>query len=190
MVFAKIGRGPTKCCRVMPAMKSSINIMKSKGRPPAVGDTFTFRPRLILAPVDFSDPNRFALRYTALLAKEYGARVRLLYVAEPAPYPEFGYAHLATKELRLKRLAGERLQAIRGNAPLKSIPRVDIAIRHGRASAEIVEEAADCQADLIVLATHGYSGLFHVMMGSTAEKVVRHARCPVLTIRTPGTAMV
>jgi len=143
-----------------------------------------FHPGLILAPVDFSNPNKDALKQAVQLARQYGAKLRLLHVIEPPPYPEFGYAHIAAKEARLKRVAAQRLQELRAQAPLRSVSEVDIVIRYGRASSEIVTEAADSKADLIVLATHGYTGLFHVLLGSTAEQVVRGAPCPVWVERT------
>jgi nucleotide-binding universal stress UspA family protein len=58
-------------------------------------------------------------------------------------------------------------------------------IRTGRAPWEIVQVAAEMAADLIIITTHGYTGLKHVLMGSTAELIVRHAPCPVLTVRDP-----
>jgi nucleotide-binding universal stress UspA family protein len=141
--------------------------------------------KTILAPVDFSDPAVNALRYTASLAKAFQAEVILLHVVEPFVFPaELSIVSQVDgseveKELEtravtaLGRLASEHLQNIQH--------RIETQI--GPAAETILLTAASKQVDLIIIATHGYSGIKHLFLGSTTEKIVRHAPCPVLTVR-------
>jgi nucleotide-binding universal stress UspA family protein len=137
----------------------------------------------ILVPIDFSDASRKALPYAASLVRQFGGVAILLHVIEPPPYPEFGYAHVPIKEAKRKRAAKEQLERLRHEAPLNAASGTTVDIRHGNAYHEIVSAAADEKADLIILSTHGRTGLAHTLLGSTAEKVVRHASCPVLVVR-------
>lgn len=100
-------------------------------------------------------------------------------------YPEnYVAAPTVTDDINktLLKSAEERLNHYR--AGLKGI-EVSVEIRMGRPFSEITEVAAEMNVDVIILATHGYTGLKHVLLGSTAERVVRHAPCPVLTVRVP-----
>jgi nucleotide-binding universal stress UspA family protein len=136
----------------------------------------------VLVPVDFSAPSREALRYAVSLAKEPQATVMLLYVVDlnlagldaPAEVPRLVEEMHTEGERHLAELASEE---VAGVCPVATI------IRSGRPFHEIVEAARELKADLIVLATHGYTKLKHVLLGSTAERVVRHADCPVLVVR-------
>lgn len=144
----------------------------------------------IVAPTDFSQASALALDAAALLAKQFGAEVHLLYVYDPtllSPlYVVPGAAALAapTQEPRefeegvlreLKRLRDERLAGV---------GKVELVIKQHTSAAEgIVAYAGEASADLIVLSTHGRTGLSHLLIGSVAERVVRHAPCPVLTMR-------
>lgn len=137
----------------------------------------------ILVPTDFSATSDKAMVYAAALGSRCDATYRLLHVLEPPPYPQFGYAHVPTKEAGLKSEAFERLEADgrRQLGPL--FPRAEKCVRCGRASFEIAAEARESNCDLIVVGTHGHSVLKHLLMGSTAEEVIRHAACPVLIVR-------
>lgn len=144
----------------------------------------------IVAPTDFSQASALALDAAALLATQFGAEIHLLYVYDPtllSPlYVVPGAAALAapTQEPRefedgvvreLKRLREERLS---------SIAKVELSVKQNSSAAEgIVSYAGEVGADLIVLSTHGRTGLSHLLIGSVAERVVRHASCPVLTMR-------
>ena len=151
----------------------------------AAPETSRLRLKRILVPVDFSPPSRKALPYALSFAAQFGAEIILLHVVEPAIYPtEMGYVpaeietmyhsmHLTTSE-KLADLAREQVPA--------SIPSQTM-VRVGAPFQEITLAAQELKVDLIVIATHGYTGLKHVFMGSTAERVVRHAPCPVLTVR-------
>ncbi len=132
----------------------------------------------ILHPTDFSEISKYALPYAIEFAKKYNARLDILHVLE-LPY---GAISLADEAMRS---AQESLRALIPQKQREGIEIVPI-IKRGKASEEIVKVATDRGTDLIVLATHGHSGLEHALLGSTAERVVRKAPCPVLTIRNPG----
>ena len=138
-------------------------------------------PQRILVPVDFSKPTHHALTTAAQWARAFGVKITLLHVMEPPNYPVFGYAHVPIQERRWRAAAKARLEQLR--ATLDARVFGDIRIRTGSPYQEIVEEAKSCKAGLIVIGTHGHTGLAHILLGSTAERVVRHAHCPVLTVR-------
>jgi len=138
----------------------------------------------ILIPTDFSECSQRSLRYGLALAEKFRAKPCVIHVWElpmtgsilPVdPYPElvFTEEQKAAKD-RLTRLTDElKTQGIDAEA----------IFAFGKPCVEIVKAAADLEADLIVLATHGRGGISHLLLGSVAEKVVRLAPCPVLTVR-------
>lgn len=137
--------------------------------------------KTILIPVDFGPPSLKALQYGCLLAKKIGAKVHLVHVNElaiqqPLLAPALDLATDFGHQLR------RRLQAL-GAECAPSITAARCHVRTGKASEQIRLEARLLDADLILMATHGYKGLKHVMLGSTTERVVRQARCPVLIVR-------
>ena len=140
------------------------------------------RFRRILVPTDFSAASRKAMAYGAALARPCEGQVTLLHVIEPPPYPEFGYAHIPIKEAKQKKAARQVLDLLAQELADPSLGDAPV-IRTGNASHEITEQARQQTADLIVIATHGRNGLAHAVLGSTAERVVRHAPCPVLVVR-------
>ena len=152
----------------------------------AAGSAITspFRIKKILVPVDFSDCSRKALQYALALAKEHQAAITLVHVVSPPSYPvgEFGgleYGNLVA-DLRAgskKQLAEIALQDVGDAAP------VDSQIRSGAPAHEIVDVATEFDVDMIVISTHGHTGLKHVLLGSVTEHVVRTAPCPVLVVR-------
>ena len=141
----------------------------------------------ILAPTDFSHHAEAAVRYAVSLAERLGATLHLLHVLPdmiapvgpdptlaPTPQPSY-YTETEAQSLAfLKTL----LQPDWG-----SPSQVETAIRWGSPVESIVSYAADHKIDLLVIATHGRTGLSHVLLGSVAERIVREAPCPVLTIR-------
>jgi universal stress protein A len=141
--------------------------------------------RSILVPIDFSIHSKNALRYAVLLARRFDASIHLVYVVEPTIYPAdlgFGQVVLPGVEDELREKGGTELQSlvrkeIGGNV------KSSWAVRTGNPHQEILREAEERGVDLIVVATHGHSGVEHMLFGSTADRVVRHAKCPVLTIR-------
>ncbi len=142
-------------------------------------ETCPSRFRKIIVPIDFSDASEKALPYVASFAQEFGAEIRLLHVIEPSIYYQFDSAQSTVLESQLKRTASLKLNLLLQSFALNGTAQVRI----GPALQEIIQEAADQKADLIILSTHGRTGLKHVFLGSTAENVVRHASCPVLVVR-------
>ena len=139
--------------------------------------------RRILVPLDFSLTSLRALPVAVQLAKQCGARLLLLNVVEPSPYPTgMEGVTLIVPDSELAQYAGTELPRIARRFVPKSV-RVTPLIDHGRAANAIVDTAEEQGVDLIVLSTHGHTGLDRLLLGSTAEHVVRHAKCPVLVVR-------
>jgi nucleotide-binding universal stress UspA family protein len=139
----------------------------------------------ILAPTDFSISSEQSLRYAAEMAELMKSKIYVLHVAEHANVggdPDAGKLlipeYLAEVEQKLR----ERLNLATDEIRTRGIEVYPIFVV-GRAYAEIVQQAKDLAVDLIVLSTHGRTGFTHLVFGSTAERVVRLAACPVLTIR-------
>lgn len=140
--------------------------------------------RRILVPVDFSPESLKTLRFAKLLATRFDARLHLMHVVSPqvmyAPRPvivprAFSEKAIASRALqRLKKLAAEL------DLPTRSNP---CTVRSGTTVAEINEAAFKIDADLIAIGTRGFTGLKRVLIGSTTERVVRQAPCPVLVVR-------
>jgi nucleotide-binding universal stress UspA family protein len=137
--------------------------------------------RRILHPTDFSKHSDVALRLAASLARTYGAELVRAHVAEP-PMP------IATEGLMIVPTMLD-LEAIRKQ--LDDVPVEDgsLAVRRvvleGDPATELLELADEVECDLIVLGTHGRTGLTRMLMGSVAEELVRRAKCPVLTVKNP-----
>jgi universal stress protein A len=141
----------------------------------------------ILVPVDFSPQSKKALRYAMSFAEQFGARVTVMNVIDE-PSPELAFEPLERK--RLMQSAQESAQKkIHKLLGLDEVV-VKTVVAKGKPYQEIIRTAQSVDADLIVLATHGWTGLKHVVMGSTAEKVVRYAPCPVLVVREKETDFV
>jgi universal stress protein A len=147
--------------------------------------------RRILAPTDFSELSEQGLKSALELAETFGAKLLLLHVVEPPPYPVEGIvpSHLGATLLDdLERQASNELAQVLSATQASKVEvarRVAVGIPYRK----IVEVAEEEHSDLIVMTTHGRTGLSHLVMGSVAEKIVRTAPCPVLTIRpTTGTA--
>jgi nucleotide-binding universal stress UspA family protein len=141
--------------------------------------------RSILVPIDFSVHSKNALKYAVPMARQFGASLHLVYVVEPTIYPAdlgFGQVVLPGVEDELREKGAEELQALI-EREIGSRVKASSAVRTGSPHHEILREAEDRGVDLIVVATHGHSGMEHILFGSTADRIVRHARCPVLTIR-------
>ena len=138
----------------------------------------------ILVPTDFSDDAEAALEYALGLAQTFGASVHLLHVVDD-PFAAgvwssgLGAAEIAGLQATLVRDAEQRLE--------RTVPPtttgVTSEVRIGPPPRQIVDVARERDIDLIVMGTHGRTGLAHIVMGSVAERVVRLAPCPVLTFR-------
>jgi len=143
----------------------------------------------ILLPTDFSDCANYALSYAASLAHTFGASIICVNVIEPI-VPTVGYSGL-TEPLPIADIT-EQLE----DSAERELPKlaecdecaglnIEELVVHGDAASEIVRVAKDRQVDLIVIASHGRTGLGRILFGSTAEAVVRHASCPVLVVKPP-----
>jgi universal stress protein A len=144
------------------------------------------RLQKILFATDFSTNARSAQDYACAFAEQFGAELHVLYVLQdmrlvmPEPATMFAVPASNLDEIQA---SAERALALVPDATWCTGKHVVRATRSGTPFVEIVRYAEEEQIDLIVLGTHGRSGLPHVLLGSVAERVVRKARCPVLTVR-------
>ncbi|MDI1320684.1 MAG: universal stress protein [bacterium] len=145
--------------------------------PAVMGRVKASYPRLLhlLVPLDFSGKSRQALRYAIPLAQKFSARIHLVHVL-----PSKAKADLA-KSARLRHTAIKRLGEMSGLLPPRL--RAGNAVLTGNPAEAILTLAAKNNIDLIVLTTKGRTGLKRVLVGSTAEHIVRHANCPVMSVR-------
>jgi nucleotide-binding universal stress UspA family protein len=141
----------------------------------------------IVVPTDFSEHSLRALDYAVEIAERFGSALKIIYVVEPllqaadvswtsVDFEQLNQNHKASAEKQLAQLLEERLP--------EGMP-ADTEILFGKPFVEILKYAKRQNADLIVMATHGRGAIAHILMGSTAEKVVRKAPCPVLTVKHP-----
>lgn len=142
------------------------------------------RLKKILVPVDFSEFSAKAITYAARFAEQFGATLVLTHVVEPVHYPESVIIPPEMEEANRERLKLAR--ASLAEFVKRQVPAgiaTESVTRLGHPFSEISAVAKDFDVDLIVIATHGHTGLKHLFLGSTAERVVRLAPCPVLTVR-------
>jgi universal stress protein A len=139
--------------------------------------------RSILVPIDFSQPSKEALKAAAGFARQFGAKLTLLNVVEPVATPDFAYFPLMMENDKVMAKSKHALERVPESEGVDSALVGKVLVRHGVPYREITDAARTLKVDLIIISTHGYSGLAHVFMGSTAERVVRHAECPVLVVR-------
>jgi nucleotide-binding universal stress UspA family protein len=137
--------------------------------------------RTILQPTDFSPQSGHAFQVACALAHDYGARVVLLHVRAPELGYGEGFVVPADPEAEDRALLRELEQM----QPPDPAVRVWRAVQEGNPATEIVRAAEEIGCDLIVMGTHGRSGVGRLLMGSVAEAVQRKAPCPVLTTRSP-----
>ena len=141
----------------------------------------------VLVPIDFSDYSKNALKYAAEFAKHFKAKMYLIYVVEPIIYPadfSMGQVAIPSTDIDVTKRAEEELQNLVKLLIDPSV-QVETIIKTGKPFFEINDTATEKDIDLIIIATHGHTGVEHLLFGSTAEKVVRKAPCPVLTLREP-----
>ena len=151
--------------------------------PRARDNPLGFEIERILVPLDFSPASTEALDYAVSMAKQFRAAIHLLHVHPPdeaASMP--GSAHLLLQSAEAIERLNEELTGIHRKLVEPFCPE-NCHIRGGRPYQEIIGLAREVDADVIVLATRGHSGLKHLLLGSTAERVVRSAPCPVLVVR-------
>ena len=139
----------------------------------------------VLVPIDFSDYSKSALKYAVNFAKLFNAEIVLIYVVEPVIYPpDFSMGQIAMPSLNTEwdERAKDELDKLAKSEISTSVKTI---LKTGKPFVEIIETAKEENIDLIIIATHGHTGVEHILFGSTAEKVVRKAPCPVLTLREP-----
>ena len=139
----------------------------------------------ILVPIDFSEHSKNALQYAISFAKQFDSELILVYVVEPTIYPaDFSFGQIAVPNI-------ENDLRERGEAELKQLVLTQIGdvlpartlVLTRKPFLEIIDTADEENVDLIIIATHGHTGVEHILFGGTAEKVVRKAPCPVLVVR-------
>ncbi len=140
--------------------------------------------RSILVPIDFSESSNEAFQYAVAFARQFGAKLTLLHVIEVVTAGDFADTFpLLLDDEAINTGCKERLEDMVEELGVDSSLIEQILVREGRSFHEIGEAATEVRSDLIIISTHGYTGLKHVMLGGTAERVVRHAPCPVLVVR-------
>jgi nucleotide-binding universal stress UspA family protein len=164
-------------------MNESLQHLGPESKGTGSSQSPTIELNSILAPIDFSLTSRHGLAFAAAVATRFRSQIHIVYVAEPPSLPQWGYAHLPIREAKLRRAAGERLPQFVVESGIDPTLVRSTTVRSGGADLEICEAAVERKADLIVIASHGLGGVKHALIGSTAERVVRHAPCPVLTVR-------
>jgi len=146
----------------------------------------------ILVPVDFSDHSKTALEHALKIAPVYNARLQLLHVIEESIHPSFYAAGIKSvfevdSQLLMKsKLAVKQMLNSIGGSDNKA----DICVTEGRPYSEIIKFAEQNLSDLIIIATHGLTGIEHLLLGSESEKVVRMSTCPVLTVKSFGKSLI
>jgi nucleotide-binding universal stress UspA family protein len=178
LVGSHVGRHTPHSIECVPAPEQS-----SKAGPPNDHKAL----KRILVAVDFSLPSRRALCFARDWATRFGSHVRLVHVIEPEAAPgrfatDFMPALQEPSDYRESNHAGLTKLACE---EFPNAIAVSVQLREGGTGQQIVAAAEEWNADVIIMATHGRSGLPRVLLGSTAELVVRHAPCPVLTLRQP-----
>ena len=142
--------------------------------------------KTIVVPTDFSQNSLRALEQAVDFAKRFEAEIVLVHVLESPIYPAMtfgaGAANLPAIQQEMRDTLAEHLQKLCAEEIPEGL-KARAVTREGNPFVEIIAAAKDEGADLIVIATHGHTGIKHLLLGSTAEKVVRKSPCPVLTVR-------
>jgi len=137
----------------------------------------------ILVPHDFSETSDAAVKYAVAFAKNFGAALQLLHVSDKARL-EMGTEFPLGLEASLEAAVRERMLKILAPEDQAAL-RPEFQIREGTPAVEVVRYAKEHDIDLIIMGTHGRGFIAHAVLGSVAEKVVRTAPCPVLTVHSP-----
>lgn len=146
-----------------------------------------FHPQIILAPTDFSESSKYAFSVAVDLARQNGARLLALYVADTLGPENATYGEIST-HLQPEFHQGELMRELRLNTTAAAGVDVEHILAEGDPATEIERVASERHCELIVMATHGHSGLMRLLTGSVAEHVIRLVSCPVLICKVPAAA--
>jgi universal stress protein A len=164
-------QAPSSDAITIPAGSTLVRPWEHGGKP--------FGLRKIVVPVDFSKAGQAAIDYAASLATHFKAGMILIHVIQRVYRADEGsYIQISTRRMRQRVTKDLRTLKMRLPAALE----IQIEVQEGSAFDEIVTMAREANADLIIMGTHGYTGMRHALLGSTAERVVQHASCPVLVV--------
>jgi nucleotide-binding universal stress UspA family protein len=149
----------------------------------AYNEPTPFKLKKILVPIDFSGCSKKALQYAIPFARQFGASLVLLHVVQVnyAVGGEFAAMDYPLAEKELRDFSEKQLAVLAREEIPAGVPAAT-AVRTGVPVQQIIEAARELEIDVIILSTHGHTGLKHVLLGSTAENVVRRAPCPVLVV--------
>lgn len=148
-------------------------------------DKFGIEFGKILFPTDFSDSAENASNYAISMAEKFGSKIFAVHVIEPFTYTSDLGIDMGDQYQVMEATAKRFLEDVVTSIREKNID-VEGILLTGEPFVEIIKFAKQEQVNLIIMATHGRSGIEHILLGSTAEKVVRKSPCPVLTIKRPG----
>jgi len=137
----------------------------------------------IMVPTDLSRLSQAAFNHAVTLARRCTARIYLVHVMEPALAVVPVYLGVTTKEFERRMLRDAEVRLKKLAQRLGKSARVATVVRRGNVTTELIKAARSLRANLIVISTHGRSGIGHVLVGSVAERIVRQASCPVLIVR-------
>ena len=159
----------------------TVKLPKSRARLQPKG----FAPRAVLVPVDFSPLSETAMERAKEIAQQFGSKLHVVHAVEPIIHPvEYAIVPMEMEEVNVQ-LVNERrtrLEALKSQLGGDGLDcRIDV--RLGKPWHAIVDYAKRAKCDLIVIGTHGFTGPKHLLLGSTAERVVQHAPCSVLVVR-------
>lgn len=142
----------------------------------------------ILTAIDFSESSDLAFEYSLTLARQFQAELTIMHVInEPVDLRGFYVPHISFDQLEKEIEEGaQKMMETFCETKMGDFTRYTTVVVPGIPYEEIIRKAEEAGASLIVLGTHGRTGIDHLIFGSTAERVVRGAGCPVLTIRVPG----
>ncbi|MFZ4620596.1 MAG: universal stress protein [Bacteroidota bacterium] len=169
--------------RKLPARKAVVK--SSSKKKTATKSEQPIGLKTILVPIDFSDNSKKALRYAIPFAQQFSASLILAYIVEPTIYPsDFGFGQIGfpdvEKELHEKAL--KELTELKDSLVPQEL-NAEMLVGTGIPFVEITQFAKEHEVDIIIVATHGRTGVEHILFGSTAEKIIRKAPCPVLVVR-------
>ena len=170
--------------RVVRHAPCPVVTVPAREQPKPSRKTPPFKLKNILVPIDFSNLSKDALPYAVVLAGNFGAEIILVHIVEKVPMDYLLGGELTNQTIvPLMKEAESNLERVAEELNQATGVKVTVMVRQGRPFEEICAASKAGNADIIILTTHGYTGLKHVWLGSTAERVVRHAACPVLVVR-------